>query len=210
MTAPRAAVADLSHYSWDKNPKLDFGAARAAGLNGVIYKASEGATVTDATYAKSRALAEKAGLLWGAYHFGTKADAKTQANAFLKAAQPSENTLIALDFERSGNNSMTKQGALDFLHEVEKRLGRKPKLYTGSYMYDLFGKTPQKDFAPYALWWARYADAPEVHPTWSHYWLWQYTDGQSGPKPRNVSGLGFCDLSTFDGTPEDLIVSWTT
>ena len=204
---PKAVVADLSHYSWGATSP-DFVKARAGGLQGVIYKASEGATVTDATYAKTRTQAEAAGLLWGAYHFGTNADPKAQSDAFLKAANPAENTLIALDFEDCGANRMSAKGALDFLHEVEKRLGRKPKLYTGGYMYQLFGKTPQPDFAPYALWWSRYADAPEVHPTWAKYWLWQYTDGHSGPKPHDVSGFGFCDISTFDGAPQDLIVSW--
>ena len=206
---PKPIVADLSHYSWAATAP-DFAKARAAGTVGVIYKATEGATVVDDTYAKSRVLAEKAGLLWGAYHFGTGADGKTQATSFLKAANPSENMLIALDFENGGKNSMTAKIALDFLHEVEKRLGRKPKLYTGGYMYDLFGKAPQKDFAPYALWWSRYADVPEIHPTWSHYWLWQYTDGHNGPKPHDVPGFGFCDCSTFDGTTQDLIVSWST
>lgn len=208
--APKPVVADLSHYSWNGTTPPDFAKAKASGLIGVIYKASEGATVTDATYAQSRKLAEKAGLLWGAYHFGTAADAKSQATAFLKAANPAENTLIALDFEKNGGNTMTPAKALDFLHEIEKRLGRKPKIYTGPYMYEVFGKTPAKDFKPYSLWWARYADIPDVHPTWSKYWLWQYSDGHSGPKPHDVPGLGFCDCNTFDGDAIQLITSWTT
>lgn len=212
---PKAVVADLSHYSWPNSSgntatPPDFAKAKAAGTQGIIYKATEGATVVDTTYAQSRKLAEKAGLLWGAYHFGTAADAKLQANAFLKAANPAENTLVALDFERNGGNTMTAAIALDFLHEVEKRLGRKPKLYTGPYMYELYGKTPAKDFKPYSLWWARYTAAPEIHPTWSKYWLWQYTDGHNGPKPHDVPGLGFCDCNNFEGDAIQLITSWTT
>ena len=74
----------------------------------------------------------------------------------------------------------------------------------------LTGKTPAKDFKPYSLWWSRYADAPDVHPTWSKYWLWQYTDDHNGPKPHDVPGLGFCDCSTFDGDAFSLITSWTS
>ncbi len=206
---PNPIVADLSHYSWNGTTLPDFSAAAASGVFGIIYKASQGATVRDSTYAQSRALAEKAGLLWGAYHFGTNAAAKAQADNFLLAADPAENTLVCLDFEKNGTASITLPIAMDFLHEVEKRLGRKPKLYTGSYMYDLFGQKPCADLAPYSLWWARYAETPQVHPTWADYWLWQYTDGHNGPAPHSVAGLGSCDLDHFDGTQQDLIVSWT-
>ena len=204
---PKPMVADLSHYSW-AGAAPDFAKAKAAGIMGIIYKASEGGDWTDPTYAKSRGLAEKAGLLWGAYHFGTGASGKAQADAFLKAANPAENTLVALDFEKSAA-AMTLPIALDFLHEVETRLGRKPKLYTGGYMSVLFGNKPCADLKPYGLWWSRYSETAAVHPTWSNSWLWQYTDGHHGPETHAVAGLGACDLSHFDGQPQDLIVSWT-
>ena len=97
---PKPIVADLSHYSWSRGVP-DFAKAQASGTMGVIYKASEGLGWTDPTYTQSRTLAQKAGLLWGAYHFGTNADGKAQADAFLKAADPAENTMIALDFEKN-------------------------------------------------------------------------------------------------------------
>ncbi len=205
---PTPIVADLSHYSWGAC-EPDFAKAAAAGLAGVIAKASQGVTVRDAFYAKGRKAAEKAGLLWGAYHFGTNASGKAQADNFLLAADPAENTLICLDFERNGQASITVSIALDFLHAVEKRLGRKPKLYTGGYMFDLFGQKPCADLKPYSLWWSRYAEAANVHPTWAKYWLWQYTDGHNGPAPHDFPGLGACDLNHFDGPRQDLIVSWT-
>ena len=205
---PNPIVADLSHYSWGNGPP-DFAKAQASGTLGVIYKASEGLTWTDPTYAQSRALAEKAGLLWGAYHFGTNADGKAQADAFLKAADPAESTMIALDFEKNPT-PMTLSIALDFLHEVEQRLGRKPKLYTGSYMFDLFGHTPCPQLAPYGVWWAQYAAEAQVHPTWKAYWLWQYSDGHNGPAPNSVPGFGACDCDHFDGDAMALVASWTS
>ena len=205
---PKPIVADLSDYSWG-NGAPDFAKAQAAGTLGVIYKATEGLAYADPTYAQSRTLAEKAGLLWGAYHFGTNADGKAQADAFLKAANPAENTLIALDFEKNAT-PMTLNIALDFLHEVEARLGRKPKLYTGSYMFDLFGHTPCPQLAPYSLWWAQYAPAAQVHPTWKSYWLWQYSDGHNGPAPNSVPGFGPCDCDHFDGDAMALVASWTS
>ena len=142
-------VADLSHHKWDHGIVPDFKAAKTSGTIGVIYKASEGSTYQDPTYDKSRILAKNAGMLWGAYHFGTAANVKGQVENFLKSAKPDEQTLICLDFElneSSRKNTITKEIAVEFLHEVTKRLGRKPKLYTGPFMYDLFGKSIVNEF----------------------------------------------------------------
>ena len=37
-------------------------------------------------------------------------------------------------------------------------------------------------------------------PGWKKYTLWQYTDGESGPGPREVNGVGPCDRSQYNGT----------
>lgn len=207
----RAVVADLSHYTWEKGFTPDFKKAAAAGCVGVIYKASQGTTYRDPTYQKSRAAAQAAGLLWGAYHFGTAADVKAQLANFLAAAKPDADTLVCLDFEKneqSPANSIAKGPALEFLSRLEQAIGRRPTLYTGSYMYDLFGKAPVRELSTYRVWWARYSAQAEVHPTWNAYWLWQYTDGQNGPKPREISGFGYCDCNTFDGSDADLRKAW--
>lgn len=208
---PTAMIVDLSHHYWDAGHVPDFAAAAAAGLVGVICKASQGSSMRDATYDKTRKLARDAGLLWGAYHFATSADPAAQAANFVNAALPEDDELVAIDFERNDpdpKRSVSAQGALAILKACEDRLGRRPVLYTGSYMYDLFGKTPAPDFAPYRLWWARYAAQPQVHPTWANYWLWQYTDGMHGPTPRNVPGIGYVDCSHFAGTAAQLKAGW--
>ena len=50
----RAVVADLSHYTWDKMKKVDFEKAKAAGVVGILYKASKGASYRDPTSSKRR------------------------------------------------------------------------------------------------------------------------------------------------------------
>jgi lysozyme len=55
-------VVDLSHY----DPAHDYDAVKAAGVTGVIYKATQGQTYQDPTYPKQRRAALKAGLCWGA------------------------------------------------------------------------------------------------------------------------------------------------
>ena len=47
----------------------DFARVKAAGIVGVIHKASQGGAVVDRAYASRRKLALAAGLKWGAYHF---------------------------------------------------------------------------------------------------------------------------------------------
>lgn len=207
----KPTVIDLSHHYWDNGGAPNFQAAAAAGLRGVIYKASQGTGYRDPTYNKTRALVEAAGLLWGAYHFGTAATAKEQASNFLNAAAVNAQTLICLDFEKNEqtpSNTITKAIAVEFMDRVSQVVGRMPKFYTGPFMYEVFGKARVSEFQTYDVWWARYAEATELHPTWNNYFLWQYSDGHSGPKPRGVSGIGYCDCNRFDGTDAELSSRW--
>src|SRR5437867_4109626 len=89
------AVIDLSHH----NNAVDFRRVKAAGIVGVIHKATQGVGHVDPSYAASRSGARAAGLLWGAYHFGTGGDGVEQADHFLDAVDPAPDTLLALDFE---------------------------------------------------------------------------------------------------------------
>src|SRR6201996_6717162 len=91
------AVIDISHLSYVTDFNL---MRRHSGILGVIHKASEGGDWVDQTYAERRPQAEAAGLLWGAYHYGShQYSGADQAQAFLAAAQPGPKTLLALDFE---------------------------------------------------------------------------------------------------------------
>src|SRR5271154_1174616 len=96
--APLNAVIDLSHF----NTRVDFSSARADGILGVILKGTQGTDYIDPTYAGRQVLARHAGLLTGAYHFGTgTAGGADQANYFLQSIKPDPTTLVALDFEKN-------------------------------------------------------------------------------------------------------------
>src|SRR4030095_899709 len=58
------AVIDISHGV----TVSDFASVRRSGILGVIHKATEGGDWVDASYGVRRPEAERAGLLWGAYH----------------------------------------------------------------------------------------------------------------------------------------------
>jgi hypothetical protein len=53
---------------------------------------------------------------------------------------------------------------------------------------------------------------PTWQQSWSGYWLWQFTDGQTGPGPHEIPGIGHCDINSYDqdGGVEQLIAEWAT
>jgi len=204
-------VADVSHHNWDLSTPLDFAAAKQSGLAAIMIKATEGATYQDPKFRDNLTMARKAGLLCGAYHFGTAADVDKQVANFLTTIGDPSQLHLALDFENndpSPSNTMSKDQALAFLAKLEAKTGRKLTIYTGSRMFDVFGPKASTAFATHRVWWAQYGSTLKLHPTWEKYWLWQFTDGKNGPMPHKIAGLGACDINTFDGTVEDLTASW--
>jgi GH25 family lysozyme M1 (1,4-beta-N-acetylmuramidase) len=103
-------VVDL--YHGDK--VNDFAPAAAAGVWGVIHKATQGVLMADSLYKTRRDLAKKAGLLWGAYHFNSGDDVNAQVERFMKNAQPDDNTLMVLDYESNVHSPMSIQQAVEF------------------------------------------------------------------------------------------------
>src|SRR5262245_23063070 len=104
-------VVDLFHG----DRVTSFQKAADFGIWGIIHKATTGATGKDGKYAGRRKPALAAGLLWGAYHWGTHADVRKQVDHFLTTADPDENTLVALDYEDTPGNQMTLAQAREFL-----------------------------------------------------------------------------------------------
>jgi GH25 family lysozyme M1 (1,4-beta-N-acetylmuramidase) len=191
-----------------------FAAARNAGVLGIIHKSTTGATGVDDAYARRRDQALSAGMLWGAYHWGTGAPIKHQVDNFLSVAKPDANTLVALDFERDVGNQMTLQGARDFLAEIQRRLGRRAVLYSGSTVKGALGQTKDPFFGQHRLWLAQYGPTPVVQRSWDGYWLWQYTDGRFGPGPRHAPGIpgnaqGQLDCNRFYGSADQLVAEWS-
>jgi lysozyme len=186
-----------------------FDQAFAGGLRGVIHKATTGATGTDDAYAARRSLATHAGLLWGAFHWGTAAPASDQVDNFLNWAKPDNNTLLALDYERDVGNQMTLDGAREFLGLINDKLGRKAILYSGDVAKTALGKSNDPFFGSHRLWLAQYGNTPVVQRSWKNYWLWQYTDGNVGPGRKTVPGIPGnrarqLDCDYFPGSADDL------
>lgn len=201
-------VIDLSH----NNPNADFVAAKNDGIVGVIHKATEGMTFTDPAYAGRKQRAANAGLLWGAYHFGTKtSDGASQAKRFLDVVQPTPQTLIVLDFEHndaSPQNTMTIDQARQFITTINDQIGRFPGLYCGSFVKGLLTGGNDPVLASCWLWWAEYRANPTIPPNWANWTFWQYTDGTAGTAPFQVQGIGTCDRDKFNGDSNALLALW--
>ena len=208
--APKPNVVDIYHA----DRVTSFPSARADGIVGVIHKATTGATGKDPGYAQRRKSAKNAGLLWGAYHWGTAAPVTKQVLNFLNTAKPDEDTLVALDFEETKGNQMTLDQAREFLTLIETRLGRKAVLYSGHLIKDLLGNKNDKFFGAHRLWLAHYSQ-PKVQASWDSFWLWQYTDGKLGPGDKEVDGIpgnekGELDCDFYPGSAAKLKAEWAS
>jgi hypothetical protein len=204
-------VVDISHGDGVSN----FALARASGLVGVIHKATTGGTGRDDAYKARRTDAAAAGLLWGAYHWGTARPVSEQLDNFLSWAEPDDNTLVALDYEPTPGNQMTLDVARQFLQGIQDRLGRKAVLYSGSTLKDALGSKKDPFFGAHRLWLAQYGSNPSVQLSWDRFWLWQYTDGISGPDPKTMPGIpgdsaGHLDCDRYVGTEEQLRAEWAS
>jgi lysozyme len=201
---------DLSH--WD--PAYDYEAVRADGIAGVIYKATEGQSYTDDTYVGQQYAAKVAGLKWGSYHFADASNVRGQIDNYLRFAAPDPDELFCLDWEDNptGNGMMSLADVKTWIDEVERALGRTGEcvLYSGNTAKEQLGDDVDGFLGDRRLWLAHYAATPSWQRSWNKPWLWQYTDGEYGPQPHQVDGVGPCDINSYDGAADELIAEWAT
>lgn len=201
------SVIDISHF----NGSPDWTKVRAAGILGVIHKATQGAKSVDSTFAAARTAVPAAGLLWGAYHFGTgDVEGSAQAQFFLDTVKPDAHTLCVVDFEPNPSGTeMPLDHLFGWIETVQAATGRPPVVYGGkSLLFPAIGKSTHPTLAACPLWIAEYNTLAEpvgipaqVWKTWS---LWQYSESGT------VEGVtGNVDRSRFNGTADALTAWWT-
>jgi lysozyme len=201
------AVIDLSHF----NGTVDLSKAQQAGIVGIIHKATQGTSYVDPTYQSNFQQAQPLGLLWGAYHFGTGDDGVTQADFFLKTAQPAAGTLLVLDLESNpAGSTMSLQDARDFVTHIQAVSGIWPGLYGGSYLKEQLGSQPDPILQNCWLWLAQYGPTAVLPPGWANWTLWQYTDGHLVADLNPIAGITPCDRDYFNDTQAVLQAKWAT
>jgi len=202
------AIIDLSHH----NKVSSFAKVASEGVIGTIAKATQGFTFKDPTFTSLRKRATDAGLLFGAYHFGTAGDPVAQADHFLSVA--GDTPLLVLDFEGNPQgHDMSLLEAEQFVRHVFAETGRYPGLYSGHTIKEALAAagiaSPQQtELSKCWLWYARYGATPLVPRVWSDWTMWQYTDGAAGPQPHTVDGVGRCDRNFYNGTVDALRAFW--
>ena len=152
-------MVDLSHH----NDVADFGKVKAAGIAGIIHKATEATSFADNMYAVRRGDATNAGLLWGAYHFLRPVSIPAQVDFFLKIAAPDNATLLALDHE---DGRVPLIDAKEFLLRVEHAVGRKAVLYSGFLIKEQLNDRIDSFLAAHRLWPAQYGIRPVTPLNW--------------------------------------------
>lgn len=196
-------VLDLSHHNAIPGNYNDlvaqFRKFKAAGIVGIIHKATEGTLTVDNRFATRRQAAFEAGLLWGSYHFLKFGSIPQQAKHYIDTADPAPDNLVALDHE----STATLAEVTAFLKYVEIRLGRKAVLYSGATIKEQLGTRVDPYLGSHRLWLAQYSPTAKVQASWSTYWLWQYSDeGQ-------VGGISPIDVSTYQGSATALAAEWS-
>lgn len=189
-------IIDLSHWQ----APVDFTRVKAAGIGGVILKATQGSGWIDPTFVSRALAATQAGLPVGAYHFLDDTDPAAQAAFFLSVAAGMP--VLALDIEANGAHTVSIAQAEEMVSRVQIATGRCPLVYMTRYGPAGDGSgLPSSVLARCSLWLAEYGDTPIPPPGWAAWTFWQYTE------TAQVAGIGDpCDLSHFAGA--DLSVWW--
>lgn len=174
---------DFSHF---QNNEIDSINKDESGLSFIIFKATEGVTYLDPKFYQNWKTAQKKSFIKGAYHFYIcEDDPVAQAQHYLNSISDIQSTDIPpiVDFEEEGIGKIQSieeiQSSLKkFLIEIEKKLNRKPIIYTdintgNNYLNDYF-------FADYPLWIASYnrKKSPDLPKAWENekWFFWQKSD----------------------------------
>lgn len=203
-------VVDISHYNLIAPD--GFKKAHAAGIWGIIHKATEATSIIDRQMAGRKQAVLDAGLLWGTYHFIRHGNIPAQVENYLHHAQPATTDLMALDWE---DNKVKPSEAQEWLQKVHDKVGRKPILYSGNTAKELLGSHANPFFAGHRLWLAQYSSHPVCQKSWDSPWLWQYSGDGAGPAPHKVPGISIqgnpgIDMNHYAGTLDALQHEWVS
>lgn len=182
---------DISRFT----PIKDWAKVRQAGVSFVYVKASQGTSRVEPTFPSNCRDARKAGILCGGYHFLTGDEVQTQADNFIRTLKQEATDLPpAVDFEPSSPGPPATLAQLkEFLGLVARGTGCTPVIYTPAVSAGSTTATSDTDLPKYALWVARYAQAPRVPAPWTNWTFWQFANGLS------VNGLPAMDINAFNG-----------
>lgn len=204
-------VVDLYHGDdlLYRDEEHDFAKVYDFGIRGVIHKATEGRSDVDSRFRQREVAARACGLLWGWYHFMRPGDPATQAEHFFTTIGGTMRGpgVVVLDHE---DPSVGVGSALLWMQFIRKLTGQIPWIYSGFLIRQQMDNRHKPEWQEYPLWLAEYGPVAKVPLPWQKYVLWQFTGDGQGPHPHTIPGIAHevCDISSFDGTDEELRVAW--
>lgn len=201
------SMIDTSHWQGPAN-RMDLKKTRASGVRGVIAKCTEYGFGVDNCYAGMMVAARNAGLRVGGYFFFHAGNVEAQVEFFLAHAGLKDDMAFAIDHERAPNRTRPSiQDLVEAAGLLEKKVGRKPKIYSGNDIREELGKTNNKYLGEHDWWDASYTSRPLMQISWRTLWMWQCAGDNAGPYAAhcNVPGVGSgIDVNHFmAGTTED-------
>jgi lysozyme len=222
------SIVNLSHYDL---MRVDFEGMKREGVVAVIHEATYPRFDRDSYYGARQNAAARAGLLWGAYHFGDATDPIRQAEHFLNAVESNwrgpaiqpGGVLLVLDFEKNGHypgGTMRVDQAARFVERIKQRTGKYPGVYGSENRLRAVMNDPKvspvdkRTLGNCWLWIANYHYQPTANPPWSNWRLWQYTgDGKCDLRPRSaypirVANIARAERNIFRGSNESLAAWW--
>lgn len=190
--------ADIS----SNNPQFDASTYRAGGGILVAIKATEGVNYTN-PYHRNWCL--HAGLNWIGvvhYHFArpdTGSDPAAEANHFCDVALPLAGLwdYLAVDIERATPTGWQHDPAWTraFDDQVRARSRFRVILYANRSTLEGFEGWLTSDRK--RVWDADWSTAPNYAPPGYDCAFRQFTDGEVGPEPHSLTGIGQCDISSM-------------
>ena len=182
-------VIDVSHHQ----EKIDFARVKAAGVTGVMIKATEGVDYTDPMFVANAQAATAAGLPIGAYHFLRSTPLEQQVHDFLAAIKPYK---LVMDKTALTNFIITFCNAI-------KAAGYIPMVYSNKNWFTNYIDIDRIRAAGIDIWYAQYSNAtPQGTDRSAMCSMWQYcsdgrVDGISGNVDCNV-----CYKDYFGAAPQ--------
>lgn len=208
---------DTASYQHPGGTPITWSQVRASGQSFAVVKATEGTTYTNPYMTADAGGARAAGLRLGLYHFAqpgfaggsTVADAQAEADFFSRQVNSVGGLQLPPTLDLEITNGLKQADMVSwtaaFLQRVQADTGRQPMIYTGPWFWgSSVGSTA---FTTYPLWDASYTTAanPPLFGGWSHWTIWQYTDGYYF-SPSTIGGIAatYTDRDRFAGTDAQL------
>lgn len=194
---------DISHHQGE----CDFDEVYAAGVVGMIHKATEGTSFVDDMRAENCVAAKNAGLAVATYHWlSPGSNPSAQMEFYLSTIDPVRGERVVIDYEQDGCTLNMLHDAVAALLDYGQDL--QITVYSGHLLKEQLGSDCDDFLREHCdLWLAQYTSGTPSWPdgTFDEWTLWQYSESGTIPGIDDA----YVDLNNFNGG-EAQFLAWIT